>query len=596
LRCLTAPPVLWGRWPFGPTGNPLSDNFFDKKGLRYFHDFREGCRSFPPSSGGRRARGRPHKTVGTAMAAIDNDGRHTYFGPMPKFLFIVLLAAAPFIPTEFCRSQQIYLPTQDPINEKIIELQAQGFLANLSRTERPWLIEDIVESILSDELAFDPSSKTTAEDILEYFDPMRKKDSEIVVLGGEAGLGIRALSRERREGYFNIRDNLVNRNFKNELGSVYSGRFWASRESRWGIDTRLIFDSDGTRYPWYYGTAHNDRIIGQFDHAYVNFVFDRFDFLFGRQRLVWGPSPRGSLILDDKSPPLDMFHYGLRLKPVKFSGFFARLDDYLDTLGIWNRRFFTGHRVTITPGKGWEIALSETYIYGGPNRLPELYYGIPLVLFYWEAQNRKLDDNAFWGLDISWVKSRLGHFYTQWVFDDIQREHKGPQKFAVQFGSQLMPSGLPGWSALFEINFIDYYVYGQRKRINAYLNWGWPIGRLDSDQREYFAGIYKKLANELKLGLEITGRDKGQYYAADLQLAPAPFDIEFPSGIVEHTREVAARFSCRTPRRSNLELRGGVQSIDNYRHIEGNSFDQFFATFQASYEFSIGLPFWRKYR
>jgi len=515
---------------------------------------------------------------------------------MPRPLILVLLLTGLIYFSGICDAQQIYLSTQDPLNEKIIELQARGYLGQLSRTERPWLVADIITSILDSELSFDPANKAVAEDILAYLQPMRRIDSEMIASGGTVGLGIRALSRERREGYFNLNNKLINRDFRNELGSVYMGQFWVSRQSKWGIDTRLIFDSDGTRYPWYYGTAHNGRIIGQFDHAYLNFVFDRFDFLFGRQRLNWGPSPRGSLILDDKSPPMDLLRYGLDLTPVRISGFFTRLDDYRDTLGAWNRRFFTGHRVTIMPGKGWEIALSETYVYGGPNRLPELYYSIPLVLFYWEAQNRKQDDNAFWGLDISWVKSQLGHFYAHLVFDDIQRQHRGPQKFALQFGTHLVPARLQGWSGLFEINFVDYYVYGQRKRINAYLNWGWPISRLDSDQREYFAGIYKKLDNHIRLGLECTGRDKGEYYAADFQLSMAEFGIKFLSGTVEHTREIAARISSSYPRHLNLDLRAGFQSIDNWQNHRGYSLDQFFATLQASYEFDIGVPFWKKSR
>lgn len=528
--------------------------------------------------------------------ALDIHGPHPYYDIMLKAPLLVFALLGFFAISGSGDAQQIYLPTQDPINEKITELQAMGYLTQLGRTERPWLIDDVVTAILESELTFDPSSKATAEAILEYLSPTQQVNSENIVSGGSARFEVRALSRERREGYFNLRNNLVRRGFRNELGTVYSGRFYLSRESKWGMDSQLIFDSDGTGYPWYYGTAHNGRIIGQFEHAYVNFAFDRFNFLFGRQRLQWGPSPRGSLIVDDKSPPLDMLRYGFQLRPVTISGFFSRLDDYHDTLGVWNRRFITGHRIAIMPGKGWEIALSETYLYGGPNRLPELYYGIPLVLFYWEAQNRKLDDNAFWGLDISWVKSRLGHFYTHIVFDDIQRQHRGPQKFAMQFGTHLMPSKLAGWSGLFEINFVDYYVYGQRKRINAYLNWGWPISRLDSDQREYFAGIYRKLDKNYKLGLEFTGRDKGENYAADFQQSMAPFGVKFPSGTVEQTREIVARLSGSSAAGWHFDLRAGFQSIDNWRHSDGYSLDQFIASLKASYEFNFGLPFWKRSR
>src|SRR4030065_156500 len=184
---------------------------------------------------------------------------------MPRPLTLVLLLTGLIYFSGISDAQQIYLSTQDPINERIIELQARGYLARLSRTERPWLVADIISSILDSELSLDPVSKVVAEEILAYFQPMRRTDSELVGSGGAAGLGIRALSRERREGYFNLDNKLINRDFRNELGSVYMGQFWVSRQSRWGIDTRLIFDSDGTRYPWYYVTAPNGRPTGQYD-------------------------------------------------------------------------------------------------------------------------------------------------------------------------------------------------------------------------------------------------------------------------------------------------------------------------------------------
>ncbi len=235
-----------------------------------------------------------------------------------------------------------------------------------------------------------------------------------------------------------------------------------------------------------------------------------------------------------------MLSYGFSLRPFTFTGFTSRLDDYANPqYGVTFRRFLAGHRLRVNPGKGWEFAFSEIYVYGGPDRMFELYYTFPLVLYYWEAQNRNQDDNAFWGFDISWTRERLGRFYAQIVFDDIQRQHKAPQKFAKQFGMNLAPGFLPGWSGLFEINFVDTYVYGQRLNYNSYLNWGWPISRLDSDQREYFAGISKRLGRSVRLGLEFVGRDKGEYNAADYQPSPTPFDLKFPYGTVEWTRDLS---------------------------------------------------------
>jgi hypothetical protein len=243
-----------------------------------------------------------------------------------------------------------------------------------------------------------------------------------------------------------------------------------------------------------------------------------------------------------------------------------------------------------------EIGLSEIYVYGGPNRLPEMFYSIPLVLYYWEAQNRNLDDNAFWGLDLSWTKKGLGRFYTQFNFDDIQRQHRAPQKIAMQFGTYLAPSSLPYWSSIIEFNLIDTYVYGQRKRLNAYLNYGWPLSRLDSDQREYFAGLYRRLSADLKLGAEFIGRDKGEYDAADFQPNMAPFGEKFPLGIVEWTRQLSLSADWQTTRGLKAHASAGYQRIRNFQHQAGISPNQFFGTLELSYDLSLGLPFWKKFQ
>ena len=141
---------------------------------------------------------------------------------MPRSLILVLLLTGPIYFSGICDAQQIYLSTQDHLNEKIIQLQARGYLGQLSRTERPWLVADIITSILESELSLDLPSKAIAEDVLTYFQRVRRLDSEMIASGGKVGLGIRALSRERREGYFNLNNKLIDRDFRKELGAVCS--------------------------------------------------------------------------------------------------------------------------------------------------------------------------------------------------------------------------------------------------------------------------------------------------------------------------------------------------------------------------------------
>lgn len=490
--------------------------------------------------------------------------------------------------------QIIYIPTFDPLNARIEELQTRGYLSQLSAIEKPWMRADVVNAIRADEMRFDDDCRRIADEILLILEPPQRKPG----LAGafEAGVDVRGLSRERRQGYFIRRGRYIDRGYKNELGSAFHLGWWFSREDSWGIDTRLIYDTDGTNYPWYFGRAREARTLVQFDDAYAAFRVGRFDLFFGRQRMIWGPSPRGSLILDDGSPPLDQIRASVRLAPFVMTWFGARLDDYFDPARSENdRRFFAGHRLSLNTNRGWELAVSEVVIYGGPDRIPELYYSIPVVLYYWEAHNHYKDDNVLWAFDFSYNLRNIGRTYVQFVADDIQYQHHGPQKFALQAGTHLIPSGFPRWAGLVELNMVDTYVYGQRQRRNAYLNWGYPIARFDSDQYEIFTGIYNEFVPDLKAGIEYSFRGKGEYDAQDYQGNPPPLDTKFPSGIIEGTNDFRLTTSYNKSGIFGIRLSLGYQSIYNYKHELKSSRDQFYSMIDISYSTDTGLPFWTRF-
>lgn len=515
--------------------------------------------------------------------------------PGKSVLPSILIAAYIFLSSGRTAAQNIYIPAFDPVNSQIEELIARGYLRGLNVTERPWLRSEIIGLIREDETRFGDRDRKLAAKILEELQPPQKKRG--MSAGFIAGMDLRGLSRENRHGYFIQRGRYFDRGFKSELGAAFNGGWWISRDSSWGVDTRMIYDTDGTNYPWYFGRPREARTVVQFDHAYAALKLGNLDISLGRQRMAWGPSPRGSLLLDRGSPPLDMAGARFRFSPFTLSWFSARLGDYYDPVDmVNNRQFLSGHRLTLNTGKGWEIGLSEIVLYGGPDRIFEIYYSIPVVLYYWEGFNHDIDDNVLWGLDFSYTSEGIGRSYLQFVADDIQYKNNGPQKFALQAGSYLVPSKFPGWSGLVEFNMVDTYVYGQRKRRNAYLNWNRPLSRLDSDQYEFFVGIYRELARDLKAGAEYILRAKGEFDARDNLPIPTPLDTKFPSGIVENLNDIRLTAAFNAENTVDISFSAGYQKIGNFRNIENSSLEQFYSTIDISYYFNTGLPFWTKYR
>ena len=202
-----------------------------------------------------------------------------------RFFGLVVITLSLFCVESRCQS--VYIPVFDPVNDDIITLLDKGYLNDIHSSEQPWLVDDVVKAILDERVGFDFESYVLSESILEKLKAPQTLVSDRLFGGSEFGAEIRGLSRERRAGYFISRGRYFKRGFKGELGSIYKAGGWISRGGSWGISTRLIFDSDGTGYPWYYGRPHNARITGQFDHAYAYFDFGYFNVVAGRNRIVW---------------------------------------------------------------------------------------------------------------------------------------------------------------------------------------------------------------------------------------------------------------------------------------------------------------------
>ena len=184
--------------------------------------------------------------------------------------------------------QDVFVPIFDPVYDDLNALIDRGYLNDMRVSEKPWMISEVVSSIVRDRQRFDAESAELASSILSRLKPAQEEISRRLFADFNLGIELRGLSRGDKQGYNIVRDRYVSRDFKNEYGSVYKARWWISREGKWGIDTRLIFDTDGTRYPWYYGAAHNGRTIGQFDHAYGYLNAGYFKFMAGRNRMSWG--------------------------------------------------------------------------------------------------------------------------------------------------------------------------------------------------------------------------------------------------------------------------------------------------------------------
>ncbi len=337
--------------------------------------------------------------------------------------------------------------------------------------------------------------------------------------------------------------------------------------------------------------THND-LGGTLDDTYLKYHHKYFDFIFGRERLQWGPGFSEVDLISPNPPPFDMLRFKATYKALRFQFFFTRLDDAINPVSPFDAvpRYFSAHRLAVKPWRWLEVSLSEVVLYGGPNRKLEWYYLMPFVPFYGEQYNNFKDDNPLWSID--WTLTPFKNFaqYGEFLIDDFQIDCIGggcsePQQIGIRLG--LFAGSLGPYknnSVNLEYSRINNYVYGQNRYYNIYLYHGVPIGALQGPSADYVLLRYRQyFSKNFDAGLSAEYRRKGQDSIA-VQTVKVPF-AKFPLGVVEKT--LTFQFSAAYQYKAHLfaRLDFGTKNRDNAGNIPGAAGRDRFISVQLGYNF-----------
>ena len=520
---------------------------------------------------------------------------------MLLFLFLGLLNA--FSPVRSASASTISnIPSDTRIHGYVEELGRRGLLRNFFFSHRPYSREQVMKGIAeldaevsSGRLKLDPYEEWLADRLREEFGALEGLGRTAFQLGAELqGTGTSskrtvtgseafpaALSGEKSdESEQSLRGVLFGwAEFTSPHGITLSHRF--------KVDTKIIDD------PGFLGQVWRDDLGGYVANAYGKFELGPFGVLLGRDKLYWGPGQSGSLILSDFAPPLDMVSFSLSLGRVTATGFFTSLDEITlartipfrsDSLrpGTIASRHLSGHRLDVRIARNLEVGLSETVVYGGPNRGLSPGYINPLNFFYSEQWNLKDDDNPMWSLDATWWPKERLQVYGQFLVDDFQFEHKSekdkePQEIGFLLGLHSGdPFGLANTSFSLEYARVNPWTYNQKLPWNRYVFGNTLLGHpLGPDADAIYASVTKWLNDKFTGEVNYRfGRHGDTSVYSDWPvpiLGPregASFpDGSFPLGIVakSHKVGVVARFHPLL----HLDVDGfaSFEKIANYRNV-----------------------------
>ncbi|HEQ99183.1 MAG TPA: hypothetical protein ENO22_07580 [candidate division Zixibacteria bacterium] len=336
-----------------------------------------------------------------------------------------------------------------------------------------------------------------------------------------------------------------------------------------------------------------DKITGYFDYALLGWEYHDFRFTFGRTFRAWGPEDNDRLMLSTNSPAFNQFSAEYSRRWLAFQFWAAQLDPFFDAEGDKLNRFFSVHRLAIKPYKRLEIGLSETVLYARENAGWDLSYLIPILPFYWEQYNNRIDDNIYWDIDFTWYPVDGLKLYGEWLIDDFQIDFVSePHQIGFNLGVSELGLLFSQYLQLeFDYTQIRNTVYGQNKFYNVYTHEGVIIGSslgTDSDRLRYAATYHANPFLRISAGGEYRRKGEGRYNTGEY---PAPKGQKFPSGIVEEEWDNYLRLDILKGTTIEGQVTAGYKSIENLDNIEGNCLDSPYLSVNILYHFKRAFLF-----
>lgn len=420
------------------------------------------------------------------------------------------------------------------------------------------------------------------------------------VLGDDTPASLRAVDAERIDFAHlfilgSIRYRAERRHRADDFPSLFGGMTFRPAKN-FGAFAMLSLDRARALDPAYTGKKYRG-LAGETALAALFYTGHKATVTLGRLRPVWGPRPV-NLILSETADPLDLLAASYRTGRLAFHFLFARLDksrpDSLDRIRFPNyafndNRYLAAHRLDLKLHRRLRVGVTETILFGGEGRPPELYYLNPLQIFHGVQINEKTDDNTIVGFDFTALPGWGTVLYGQAIVDDFQLDDKSqgdqePNEWGLMAGvfkAGRVRSLLP--DLRLEYIHLTNRTYHQLYPRNRYLHHDKPLGHPlgpDADSVALTARFWPDGNIWIECELAYRRHGEGSLHASwdePWMAVTGHYDEPFPTGVVEKTAAVALRAGGFLPLAGYpanhlfFSLDAGWKDIKNRNNVPGRS-------------------------
>jgi hypothetical protein len=333
------------------------------------------------------------------------------------------------------------------------------------------------------------------------------------------------------------------------------------------IDTRLNVDPE-------FAGRKDRKITGRTEDGYVGGQWKYGELTFGRVGRNWGPPSEYGLMLGNYAYTYDHLYGLIGTDKIHFSTVIARLDDIGPPTGPNVQRYFSIHRLALRLGN-WELAGTESYVYGGVGRGFEPALANPFNIYGLSWRSEQLEGNLGLGGEVAVRTQRFGTLAGQLFIDDLQIDRscnpncKQPSSYGLTLAAEGLPlRGDQRWFASY--TRVSNLAYNNKNPDEHYEVFGVGLGRGFNDYDEARLGADLALIPRTPVKLYVAHRRQGEGSYND----PFPLPADYAttpgifSGVVMGVTRVAISGASKW---RDVELSGdiGVNHNTNDQHVVG---------------------------
>ncbi|MFL5482588.1 MAG: hypothetical protein ACJ8AK_10400 [Gemmatimonadaceae bacterium] len=509
------------------------------------------------------------------MVPVAGGGRREAGGVTASHLSLIIAFFAFAAASPIGAQASAYVPLDDIAYTYIDVLMARGQLSQLSVLERPFTQAAIRDAIDSARM-----NTGTSEMMRSYLDGLWYAVEKYAVRPRVSDTAQAKIFRARFTNDFYVtgqtsgRRELMLADLRNDVRPGGAIRLVMAGGPVVGF-TRVLIDSRLNVDPEFAGRKDR-KVAARTEDGYVGGQWTYGQLSFGRVGRNWGPPTQYGLQLGNYAYTYDHLYGLIGNDKIHWSAVIARLDDILPPTGPAIERYFTAHRLTVHLGQ-WELAGTESYVYGGVGRGFEPALANPFNIYALSWRNEQKEGNLGLGGEIAVRTARFGTLAGQLFIDDFQidRSCNPACKQPSSYGMTLTAEGLPlrgdqRWFASY--TRVSNLAYNNKNPDEHYEVFGLSLGRGFNDYDEARLGLDLALVARMPFKMYVAHRRQGE---GDYHLPfPDPAAYATTPGIFSGVvmRVTRAGVSGASHWR-DWELSGdlGVNHTTNYLHVVGET-------------------------